>query len=183
MSTGRPTALALTEYLLLSKRTRHVFDTEARQRMEAVEAAAIRDQLRPFLFEDLPDRPLGPLRMGVRFRPGQTFMEEPGVQLVIALEPQPRREETFAHEPDLVLDLALLPARGRRAGDRLDEMVRAHLEEAAIVLAVLADEDRLHRRLRVVVDAAPAAPIVISVNPRSAAMLANPCRKEYGVRP
>ena len=29
MSTGRPTALALTEYLLLSKRTRHVFDTEA----------------------------------------------------------------------------------------------------------------------------------------------------------
>src|SRR5271165_2483844 len=94
--------------------------------MEASEAAAIRDQLRPFLFEDLPDRPLGPLRMGVRFRPGQTFMEEPGVQLVIALEPQPRREEAFAHEADLVLDLALLPARGRRAGDRLDEMVRAH---------------------------------------------------------
>src|SRR5208283_3271620 len=52
---------------------------------------------------------------------------------------------------DLVLDLALLPARSRRAGDRLDEMVRAHLEEAAIVLAVLADEDRVHRRLHVVV--------------------------------
>src|SRR5271166_2188930 len=33
-------------------------------------------------------------------------------------------------------------------------MVRAHLEEAAIVLAVLADEDRVHRRLHVVVDAA-----------------------------
>jgi hypothetical protein len=29
MSTGRPTALALTEYLLLSNRTRQVFDTEA----------------------------------------------------------------------------------------------------------------------------------------------------------
>ena len=122
--------------------------------MEAVEAAAIRDQLRPFLFEDLPDRPLGPLRVGVRFRPGQTFIEEPGVQLVIALEPQPRREEAFAHEADLVLDLALLPARRRRAGDRLDQVMRAHLEEAAIVLAVLADEDRLHRRLHVVVDAA-----------------------------
>src|SRR5271157_4156263 len=124
--------------------------------MEASEAAAIWDQLRPFLFEDLPDRPLGPLRMGVRFRPGQTFIEEPGVQLVIALEPQPRREEAFAHEADLVLDLALLPARRRRASDRLDEMMRAHLEEAAIVLAILTDEDRLYRRLHVVVDAAPA---------------------------
>jgi hypothetical protein len=29
MSTGWPIALALTEYLLLSKRTRQVFDTEA----------------------------------------------------------------------------------------------------------------------------------------------------------
>ena len=29
MSTGRPTALALTEYRLLSNRTRQVFDTEA----------------------------------------------------------------------------------------------------------------------------------------------------------
>jgi hypothetical protein len=29
ISTGRPTALAATEYLLLSKRTRHVLDAEA----------------------------------------------------------------------------------------------------------------------------------------------------------
>jgi hypothetical protein len=34
-------------------------------------------------------------------------------------------------------------------------MMRAHLQEAAIVLAILTDEDRLHRRLHVVVDAAP----------------------------
>ena len=32
----------------------------------------------------------------------------------------------------------------------------AHLQEAAIVETLLADEDRLHRRLHVVVDAAPA---------------------------
>jgi hypothetical protein len=96
------------------------------------------------------------VRDGVRLGPGDAFVHEPGVQLVIALEPQPRREEALAHEADLVLDLALLPARRRRAGDRLDEMVRAHLEEAAIVLPVLADEDRLHRRLHVVVDAARA---------------------------
>jgi hypothetical protein len=34
-------------------------------------------------------------------------------------------------------------------------MMRAHLQEAAIVLAILTDEDRLHRGLHVVVDAAP----------------------------
>jgi hypothetical protein len=32
----------------------------------------------------------------------------------------------------------------------------AHLQEVAIVEAILADEDRLHRRLHVVVNAAPA---------------------------
>ncbi|MDR6305651.1 hypothetical protein GGQ85_003375 [Nitrobacter vulgaris] len=32
----------------------------------------------------------------------------------------------------------------------------AHLHEAAVVSAILADEDRLHRRLHVVVDAATA---------------------------
>ena len=125
-----------------------------RQRVESVEASAIGNELRPLLLEDLPDRPPALFGMGVRLGPDDAFVDEPGVQLVVALEPQPRREEALAHQPDLVLDLALLPARGRRAGDRLDEVVRAHLEEAAIVLAVLADEDRLHRRLHVVVDAA-----------------------------
>src|SRR5258707_14476818 len=119
--------------------------------MESVEAAAIGDELRPLFLECLPDRPLGPLGMGVRLRPGQAFVEQPGVQFVVALKPQPRREEAFADEADLVLDLvldlALLPARRRGAGDGIDEMVRAHLEEATIVLAILADEDRVNRRL------------------------------------
>ena len=92
------------------------------------------------------------MRLGV----GDAFVDQPGVQFVVGLEPQPRREEALAHQADLVLDLALLPARGRRAGDRIHQMMRAHLQEAAIVLPVLADEDRLHRRLHVVVDAARA---------------------------
>ena len=87
---------------------------------------------------------------------GNAFIEQPGVQFVEILEPQTRREESLADEPDLVLDLTLLPARCRRAGDRIDEVVAAHLQEAAIVETSLADEDRLHRRLHVVVDAAPA---------------------------
>ena len=92
------------------------------------------------------------MRLGV----GDAVVEQPGVQLLVALEPQPRREEALAHQADLVLDLALLPARRRRAGDRLDQVVAAHLQEAAIVVPLLADEDRLHRRLHVVVDAARA---------------------------
>src|SRR6516162_7831213 len=104
------------------------------------------------LLERVPDRLLALLGMGVRSGPGEAFVDEPGVQILVALEPKPRCEEALAHQPDLVLDLAFLPARRRRAGHRLDQMVRAHLQEATIVLAVLADEDRLHCRLHVVVN-------------------------------
>ena len=92
------------------------------------------------------------MRLGV----GDAFVGQPGVQLVVGFDPKPRREETFAHQTDLVLDLPLLPARSRRAGHRINQMVAAHLQEAPIILTVLADEDRLHRRLHVVVDAARA---------------------------
>ena len=127
-----------------------------RHRMEAVEPAGIGNELGAFGFEHFPDRLLGQLRMAMRLGVGNAFVEQPGVQLVQVFEPQPRREEAFPDQPDLVLDLALLPARGRRAGDRIDQVVAAHLQEAAIVAAILADEDRLDRRLHVVVDAAAA---------------------------
>ena len=90
------------------------------------------------------------MRLGVC----DALIEQPGIQLVVALEPHPGREETLAHEPDLVLDLALLPAGCRRTSNRIDEIMAAHLQEAAIVEPVLADKDRFHRRLHVVVDAA-----------------------------
>jgi hypothetical protein len=41
--------------------------------------------------------------MAVRLGPGNAFVYEPGVQLIVAREPQPRHEEAFTHEPDLVL--------------------------------------------------------------------------------
>jgi hypothetical protein len=85
--------------------------------------------------------------LGVKF-PGPTR------QLVKILEPQTRREEALTDEPDLVLDLTLLQTRCRRAGDRVHEVMTAHLQEAAIIDAILTDEDRLHCRLHVVVDAA-----------------------------
>jgi hypothetical protein len=115
--------------------------------METIEAAAIGNELGPLLLlEDLPESLLRAFGMGMRLGVGDALVHEPGVQLVEGLEPQSRGEETLADEPDLVLHLALLPARGRRASDGIDEIVRAHLLETAIVLPVLADENRLHRR-------------------------------------
>jgi hypothetical protein len=93
-----------------------------------------------------------PVRLGI----GHALVEQPGVQLVVALDPQPRREEAFAHQPDLVLDLSLLPARRRRAGDRVDQIVARTSAGSGGCRPLLADEDRLHRRLHVVVDAARA---------------------------
>lgn len=87
---------------------------------------------------------------------GNASVEQPGVELVQLFEPQPRREEAFPDRLDLVLDLALLPARRRRARDWIGQVVAAHLQEPTIVATILADEDRLHRRLHVVVDAATA---------------------------
>src|SRR3546814_17526339 len=86
----------------------------------------------------------------------EAAVEQPGVQLLKARKAQPRREEAFAHEPDLVLDLSLLPARCRRAGGRLDQIMAAHLQEPPVEPAILAKEHRVHRRRHIIVDAARA---------------------------
>jgi hypothetical protein len=94
--------------------------------------------------------------MTVRLGVGDALVQQPGVQLIEGFEPQPRCEEAFTDKSDLVLDLALLPARRWRAGNRVDQVVAAHLHEAAIVETPFADEDRLDCGLHVVVDAAHA---------------------------
>ena len=90
MSTGRPTALALTEYRLLSKRKAVALAQRAacaaglrhrgRQRVESVEASAIGNELRPLLLKDVPDRPTALFGKGVRLGPDDTFVDEPGVR-------------------------------------------------------------------------------------------------------
>src|SRR5208283_865733 len=79
-----------------------------RQRVESVEAPAIADEPRPLLLEHLPDRLPALLGMGVSLGPDDTFVDEPAIQLPVALDLEPRREEALAHEADLVLDLTLL---------------------------------------------------------------------------
>jgi hypothetical protein len=122
--------------------------------VEAVEAACMGHERRTLGLEDLPDGLVPEFGVRMRLGVGDAVIEEDRVQLLEALHPQPRRGEALAHEPDLVLDLPLLPTRGRRAGDRIDQVMAAHLQEAPVIGAFAADEDRVDRRLHVVVDAA-----------------------------
>src|SRR6476646_8204361 len=117
--------------------------------MEAIEAPTAGDELRPLLLEHLPHRPVGAFGMRMGRGVGDALVQQPGVQLVVALHPQPWREEALAHQANLILDLALLPSGGRRASHRFQQMMRAHLQEAAVVLPVLADKDGVHRCLHV----------------------------------
>ena len=87
---------------------------------------------------------------------GNTPIRKPSIQLPQALEPRPGGEKPFPGIADLVLHLPLFPSRSRRAGHRLDQVMRAHPLETAVELPLLADEHRIHRRLHVVVDATPA---------------------------
>ena len=123
----------------------------SRDGVEPVEGSDVGREACPFRLEHLPDRLVPHLRMRVRLGPGDASVEQPGVQLRIVLEPQPRREEPPAHHADLVLDLPFLPTRRRRAGDRIDQIVATHLLEPAIVGALLAHEDHVYRRLHIIV--------------------------------
>ena len=78
--------------------------------METIEAATIRDQLRPFLLEDVPHRLFGTFGMRMCLGVGYAFIGEPGIQFVVGLEPQPRGKEALALQADLVLHLTFLPA-------------------------------------------------------------------------
>ncbi len=77
--------------------------------VEPVERTTDLHQLGTLRLEHLPDREVGQLAMLVRLGVGDTSVEQPGVQLIVARHSKPRREEALAHQSNLVLDLALLP--------------------------------------------------------------------------
>src|SRR3954471_6470009 len=54
-------------------------------RVEAIEPAGIRNELRPLGLERLPDCLLGQLRMAMRLGVGDAFIEQPCVHLVYVL--------------------------------------------------------------------------------------------------
>ncbi len=81
-----------------------------RHAVEAIERAGIGNKMRPLGLEHLPDRLVGFFGMTMRPGIGHAFVHQPDVQLVQTFDPQARREEPLPDQPDLVLDLPLLPA-------------------------------------------------------------------------
>ena len=141
--------------------------------MKTVELARIRHKAGSLSFERLPDCLIFELRVLVRLGIGHTLVQKPCIQLVVSLETQTGCEEPFAHQPNLILDLALLPSRaaaqrsiperamvrrswrvgGGSTGHRLDQEMAAHLKKAPIVSPLLTDKHRFHRRLQIIVNA------------------------------
>src|SRR5271166_1180882 len=71
------------------------------QRVEAIETAAIRDEVWPLLLEYLPHGLIRPFRMGMPLGVSNTFVGQPGVQLIVGFDVKAWREETFPNETDL----------------------------------------------------------------------------------
>src|SRR4051812_3975310 len=126
--------------------------------MEAIEAPGVGHEPEALGLEHGPDRLVRDLGVAVSLGIGHALVEEPGVELVVALEPEARREEALAHQPDLVLDLPLLPAGRWRAGGRLHQIVAAHLQEAAVIDPAPSAEKALHPPPLIFVEPAPAPP-------------------------
>ena len=119
--------------------------------MEPVERADIRHKAGTLFFEYLPDRFVS--HLWVRMRPGigRAAILKPGVQLGIGLELRTRHKEPPPDHPHLVLTLTFLPARSGCAGDGIDKVMPTHLLEPAIMDTILANKDRIYRRLRIVI--------------------------------
>jgi hypothetical protein len=49
------------------------------------------------------------MRLGI----GDALVDQPVIHFLVSPEPQSRRKEALAHQPDLVLHLSFLPARPR----------------------------------------------------------------------
>src|SRR3954469_23567153 len=57
-------------------------------RVEAIESACIGNELRPLRLKHIPDSLVSQLRMAMHLGVGDAFVEQPGVHLIVGLEPQ-----------------------------------------------------------------------------------------------
>lgn len=127
--------------------------------LETVERLDAWHQARALDLEHLPHRLVAALGVGMVLGIVDTAVRQPAVQVIQRAEPGLRLEEPRPQGADLVLHLAFLPARGRRAGGRLDQVVAAHLQEAPVEHSLAPDEHAVHRGAHVVVDAALAGAV------------------------
>src|SRR6187401_2003664 len=111
MNLDRPTDRARRDRVLVVVEAHQAgLRDRCRHRVESVEPTGIGNKLWPFGFEHLPDCLFTQFRMPVRLGVSDALVQQPCVQLVEGFEPQPWREEALPDEPNLVLDLSLLPA-------------------------------------------------------------------------
>lgn len=121
---------------------------------EAVERHRQGHQLRPFRLPDLGNGSIAVLRMG------QTCPQRPAPGLQPFVERRQRGKrgrampDPVARDLHAALHLALLPARGRIAELRLEQIVAHHRLEALVDQPRLAPADPVHGGLHVVVDTA-----------------------------
>ena len=97
-----------------------------RHGMEAVKATRIDNQLGPFFLKAIPNRSVGQFRMAVGFGICNALIQKPAIEFIVALHPQPWREEPLAHQTDLVLNLPFLPTRRWGASRGLHQIMPAH---------------------------------------------------------
>jgi len=97
-------------------------------------------QCRPLLLPYLFYRAIGLLRMRPLAGDLLAALEKIGVHLGEIGKAQLRCKDPLTDVADLVLNLAFLPARRRRARGGLDEIVVAHGEEAAVEAPLTTDE-------------------------------------------
>src|SRR5436190_21317510 len=74
------------------------FGDRRRHRMEPIEAPRIGNQARALGLEDLKNCPVAELGVAMTFGVGNALVEEPVVQLLVALHPQPWREEALTNK-------------------------------------------------------------------------------------
>lgn len=118
----------------------------------AIEAGSQRAQGDPLLHEALPHRLRRIVRMWARLRRLLQLLDKSAVEFGQAVNLAPGGEAAPTHILDLLLDLALLPTRSRRAGYRLDHIVAHQSEEAGIEMPLLAVEHLVDTGLEVVIN-------------------------------
>ena len=97
------------------------------RRVETVKWPSDLHEPRPFRVDNLPDRAVGQFGMLVRCGIGDAPGEQPGVQLLVARHPQPRvKKRSRTTRPGS--RPGPFPARGRRTGGRLDQVMATSAE-------------------------------------------------------
>ena len=132
MSTGRPTACDITEYLLRSNWTRQVLLTDAARAWNPSNGPLWRTKCGRSASNMSPHCAVLTFRVRQAAGMGDALLQQPGIQFGAGRKARPWLEQPLAQNIRLVLDLAFLPTRRRCAGGRFNRIMTAHLQKAPV---------------------------------------------------